>query len=100
MAAELPCDFCGDEAAVLMMNSLTDGSVVTVGTSCLPLFFGGAMLGAIGSDGHAGPPTKCQACRRVHERMTTPVAPMSAQPPADDAAPPAEADASEADTGS
>src|SRR5487761_496479 len=77
MAAELPCDFCGAEAAVLMMNSLTDGSVVTVGAACLPLFFGGALLGAIGSDGHAGPPTKCQACRRSHERMTTPVAPLS-----------------------
>lgn len=75
-ATELPCDFCGEEPAVLMMNSLTDGGVVTVGSSCLPLFFGGAMLGAIGSDAHAGPPTKCQACRRVHERMTTPVAPI------------------------
>jgi len=85
MAAELPCDFCGAEAAVLMMNSLTDGSVVTVGAACLPLFFGGALLGAIGSDGHAGPPTKCQACRRSHERMTTPVAPLTAE-----AAPPAE----------
>lgn len=76
MAADLPCDFCGEEAAVLMMNSLSDGSVITVGAACLPTFFGGAMLGAIGSDAHAGPPTKCQACRRVHERMTTPVAPM------------------------
>lgn len=84
MAADLPCDFCGEEAAVLMMNSLADGSVITVGALCLPTFFGGAMLGAIGSDAHAGPPTKCQACRRVHERMTTPVAPMTAAQPADD----------------
>ena len=82
MAADLPCDFCASEAAVLMMNNLADGTVVTVGAACLPLFFGGALLGAIGSDGHAGPPTKCQACRRVHERMTTPVAPLSV--PADD----------------
>lgn len=83
MAADLPCDFCGEEAAMLMMNSLADGSVITVGARCLPTFFGGAMLGAIGSDAHAGPPTKCQACRRVHERMTTPVAPLTAEPPAD-----------------
>lgn len=98
MAAELPCDFCGDEAAVLMMNSLTDGTVVTVGAACLPLFFGGALLGAIGSDGHAGPPTKCQACRRTHERMTTPVAPLTAQAPDDDSEATTPADDSEAAT--
>lgn len=83
MAAQLPCDLCGEEAAVVMFNNLVDGSAMTVGALCLPTFFGGAMLGSIGSDAHAGPPTKCQACRRVHERMTTPVAPMTAQPPAD-----------------
>lgn len=96
MAAELPCDFCGAEAAVLMMNSLTDGSVVTVGAACLPLFFGGALLGAIGSDGHAGPPTKCQACRRVHERMTTPVAPLSITAEQGDQPPAEAADAAQA----
>lgn len=82
MAQPLPCDYCGAEEAALMMTNLADGQVVTVGAACLPLFFGGALLGAIGSDGHAGPPTKCQACRRSHERMTTPVAPLSI--PADD----------------
>jgi|SRR6185437_8998926 len=80
MAAQLPCDLCEQEAAVVMFNNLVDGSAMTVGALCLPTFFGGAMLGAIGSDAHAGPPTKCQACRRVHERMTTPVAPLTAQP--------------------
>lgn len=88
MAAQLPCDLCEQEAAVVMFNNLVDGSAMTVGALCLPTFFGGAMLGSIGSDAHAGPPTKCQACRRVHERMTTPVAPLSipetpAEAPAD-----------------
>lgn len=77
MAQQLPCDLCGEETAAVMFNNLIDGSSMTVGTSCLPHFFGGALLGVIGSDGHAGPPTKCQACRRTHERMTTPVAPIS-----------------------
>lgn len=82
MAAQLPCDLCDQESAVVMFNNLVDGSAMTVGAACLPTFFGGAMLGSIGSDAHAGPPTKCQACRRVHERMTTPVAPLSV--PADE----------------
>ena len=77
MAQQLPCDLCGEETAVVMMNNLADGGSMTVGPQCLPGFFGGALLGAIGSDGHAGPPTKCQACRRTHEHMTTPVAPLS-----------------------
>jgi hypothetical protein len=91
MGASLPCDLCAQEEAVLMMNSLTDGSVITVGAACLPQFFGGALLGVIGSDGHAGPPTKCQACRRTHERMTTPVAPLSVE--YDDSVPGARAEA-------
>jgi len=77
MAQSLPCDFCNAEEAMLMQTNLADGGTITVGAACLPTFFGGAMLGVIGSDGHAGPPTKCQACRRIHERMTTPVAPIS-----------------------
>ena len=85
MAQQLPCDLCGEETAVVMMNNLVDGGSMTVGPQCLPGFFGGALLGAIGSDGHAGPPTKCQACRRTHEHMTTPVAPISI-PAADPAA--------------
>lgn len=77
MAQQLICDLCNAEEAVLMQTTLLDGSAMLVGPTCLPLFFGGATLGVIGSDGHAGPPTKCQACRRIHERMTTPVAPLS-----------------------
>lgn len=88
MAAQIPCDLCGEESAAVLFNNLADGSAMSVGAACLPMFFGGALLGAIGSDGHAGPPTKCQACRRTHERMTTPVAPLSipetpAEAPAD-----------------
>lgn len=82
MAQPLTCDLCQEEEAILLQQNLTDGSSVTVGPACLHLFFGGALLGVIGSDGHAGPPTKCQACRRSHERMTTPVTPISI--PADD----------------
>lgn len=77
MAQILPCDYCQQEEAVLMMTNLANGDVVTIGNGCTIQFFGGALLGVIGSDGHAGPPTKCQACRRTHERMTTPVAPIS-----------------------
>lgn len=87
MASQLPCDFCTEETAVLMMNNLADGSVVTVGAACLPVFFGGAHLGAIGSAGHAGAPTKCQACRRVHEQMTAAATPIAEAPPEDDSAP-------------
>lgn len=79
MAQQLICDLCHEEEAVLMQTTLLDGSSMLIGPSCLPLFFGGAVLGVIGSDGHAGPPTKCQACRRTHERMTTPVAPLAVQ---------------------
>lgn len=67
-----------------MQTTLLDGSSMLIGPVCLPLFFGGAVLGVIGSDGHAGPPTKCQACRRTHERMTTPVAHLAAPGPAPD----------------
>ena len=80
MAQPLPCDLCQAEDAILMQTSLTDGGVLTIGAACLPHFFGGALLGVIGSDGHSGPPTKCQACRRVHERMTVPAAPPAASP--------------------
>lgn len=76
MAQQLPCDLCQDEPAVLMQTSLGDGTVLTVGAACLPMFFGGAMLGSIEAGEHKGPANKCQACRRVHERMTTPVAPI------------------------
>jgi hypothetical protein len=96
MAAQLPCDLCEQEVAVVLFNNLADGSSMSVGALCLPTFFGGAMLGAIGSDTHAGPPTKCQACRRVHERMTTPVAPLSITAEQGDQPPAEAADAAQA----
>jgi hypothetical protein len=82
MAQPINCDICGDEHAVQMLSNLTDGTVIAMGPACLPVFYGQLVLISIGSDGHAGPPTKCQACRRTHERMTTPVAPIAAEPPA------------------
>jgi hypothetical protein len=86
MAQPIACDLCGEENAAVMQTNLVDGSSMAVGPACLPMFFGGGLLGVIGSDQHAGPPTKCQACRRIHERMTTPVAPISL--PADPPGPP------------
>lgn len=83
MASQLACDLCQEEPAVLMQTNLTDGSSLTIGAACIPMFFGGAVLGAIGSDGHAGTAGKCQACRRTHERMTTPVTQLAEQPAAD-----------------
>lgn len=76
MANQLPCDICGEEPAVIMMTSLGDGSVMTVGAGCAPGFYGHCALQAMAAGEHKGPATKCQACRRMHEQMTTPVAPI------------------------
>ena len=77
MAKPINCDLCGEEEAVLMQTSLADGSSLAVGPACLFVFFAGGALGIIESGPHTGAGTKCQACRRVHERMT-----LAAQPPA------------------
>lgn len=99
MANQLPCDICQAEPAVQMLTNLADGTVLTMGAACLPQFYGQSVLLVMGAGEHAGPPTKCQACRRTHERMTTPVAPLTAQetgPPA--AAEPEASPAAAADT--
>lgn len=83
MAQSIACDLCNEEEAILMQTSLTDGTVLAVGAVCLPQFFGGAMIGVIGADGHSGPPTKCPTCRRIHELMTTKVTPLTAPAAAD-----------------
>lgn len=85
MAQILPCDICQQEPAVQMLTNLEDGTVLTMGAACLPQFYGQSTLIVMNAGEHAGPPTKCQACRRTHERMTTPVAPLSI--PADEAEP-------------
>jgi hypothetical protein len=85
MAANIPCDLCGEEAAVVLMNNLIDGGTMTVGATCLPQFFSGALIGALGIESHAGAPTKCQTCRIIHAQMTTAVIPVGA--PEDDSVP-------------
>lgn len=77
MAQALACDICGDEEAVQMLTNLATGVVMTLGPNCLPAFYGQSVLIAVNAGEHAGPAGKCQACRRVHERMTTPVAPIA-----------------------
>lgn len=82
MAQPINCDICADEPAVQMLTNLATGDVMSLGAACLPLFYGQSALLAIEAGDHAGPAGKCQACRRFHERMTTPVTPMTADTPA------------------
>lgn len=80
MAQPITCDICEANYAVQLLTNMQDGTSLAMCPHCMPGFYGEAVLIAIGSEGHAGPPTKCQACRRTHERMTTPVAPIAAEP--------------------
>ena len=84
MAQQLTCDICHDETGVQMLTNLATGDVLVMGTACLPTFYGQSVLGVMDAGDHKGPANKCQACRRVHERMTTPVAPIGIEQPADD----------------
>src|SRR5882724_11378706 len=76
MAADIPCDICSLEPAAQLLTNLTDGNVLAIGGACLPQFYGHMTLDLFQAGEHKGPATKCQACRRFHERMTTPVAPL------------------------
>lgn len=76
MAAPLTCDVCTSEPAVQMMTNVTDGTVLALGAQCLPGFYGASVLIMMDAGDHKGPAGKCQACRRFHERMTTPVTPI------------------------
>ena len=76
MAQPIACDICSLEEAVQMLTNLTDGSVLAIGPACMPSFYGNSALVTMDAGQHKGPATKCQACRRMHERMTTPVAPL------------------------
>lgn len=101
MSYPIPCDICGQEDSAQMLTNLADGTVLAIGAACLPQFYGQMTLELFQAGEHKGPATKCQACRRFHERMTTPVAPIGTSEtsaswpdnPVDDgekAAPPAE----------
>lgn len=76
MAQQLTCDICGQEPGAQMLTNLADGSVLVMGAACLPVFYGQSVLLVTDAGEHKGPAGKCQACRRVHEQMTTPVAPI------------------------
>jgi hypothetical protein len=76
MAQQFPCDICQQEYAIQMLTNMDSGEVISMGPSCLGMFYGHSALAAMGAGEHKGPATKCQACRRFHERMTTPVAPI------------------------
>lgn len=98
MAQPIACDICQAEEAIQMLTNLHDGTVLAVGAMCLPAFYGHSVLTVMQAGVHKGPAGKCQACRRVHERMTTPVAPAGTRH--DDAVPGATAEAPPAvDTG-
>jgi len=79
MAADIPCDICSLEPAAQLLTNLTDGNVLAIGGACLPQFDGHMPLDLFQAGEHKGPATKCQACRRFHERMTTPVAPLNVE---------------------
>ena len=78
MAQQLYCDICASEEPVQMLTNLADGSVLMLGPACLPQFYGHSVLAVLDAGEHKGPAGKCQACRRTHERMTTPAAPAGA----------------------
>lgn len=76
MAQQLACDICQAEPAIQMLTNVETGDVMMMGAACLPAFYGQSLLMVMDAGEHRGPAGKCQACRRVHERMTTPVAPI------------------------
>jgi hypothetical protein len=84
MAQPVYCDICGQEQAVQMLTNLETGETIAMGPGCLPVFYGQSTLAVMDAGEHKGLPQKCQACRRVHERMTLTARPA---PPADDAGP-------------
>lgn len=75
MAQPIACDICTTGPAVQMLTNLQDGTVLAMCAACLPAFYGHSVLAVMDAGEHTGPAGKCQACRRVHERMTTPPAP-------------------------
>jgi|SRR5882762_5200996 len=79
MAYDAPCDICGQEPTAQLLTNLADGAVLGIGTACLPQFYGNMTLELFEAGEHKGPATKCQACRRFHERMTTPIAPIGTE---------------------
>jgi hypothetical protein len=68
------CDICQEEPAAQMLSNMESGTVMTLGLNCLPVFYEQSIRTLLEAGEHKGPASKCQACRRVHEKITTPVA--------------------------
>jgi hypothetical protein len=84
MAQPIECDICREEPAAQMLTNLETGETIAAGAACLPVFYGQSVLTLMDAGEHKGLPQKCQACRRVHERMTLTADPANvrAQPAA------------------
>jgi len=80
MAQAIPCDICGEEQAIQLLTSMTDGQTIAMGPACLPVFYGQSLLLVLEAGEHKGPASKCQACRRTHEHLTTPVTKLGTHP--------------------
>lgn len=78
MAQPMACDICGAESGVQMLTDLQDGSTMVLGPQCMPSFYGHSVLAVMGAGEHSGTPTKCQACKTVHLKMTDPGAEVAA----------------------
>lgn len=71
MAGQLPCDVCNAEPAAQMLTNVDNGTVMTLGLQCLPIFYHQSLLTLLDAGAHDKIPGKCQTCRRVHEQMIT-----------------------------
>jgi len=81
MAQPINCELCNSEPAVMMQMNLTDGSSISVGAGCIPVFLVGAVSGVTGAGEHKNTPGKCPACKITHDQMTpAPAAPAAAEP--------------------
>lgn len=79
MAQTLYCDVCEAEPALQVITNTQDGSVMVLGGLCMGMFYAQAAMTLLDVGEHKGPPTKCQACRRLHEKMTTPATPIGVE---------------------
>ena len=77
MAQQLTCDQCNSEPAILIQTNIGEGDIIAVGAGCAPVFFATVAMTLLECGDHQGPAGKCQACRRLHEKMTTPAAPLT-----------------------
>ncbi|SRR6266849_3605466 len=96
MAQQITCDICQAEPATQMLTNLQTGDVLAIGAACMPVFYGQSVLSVMDAGEHKSIPSKCQACRRVHERMTTPVTPLGTETSPDGETWPAQAEPEEA----